>query len=102
MFQRVNCDRPLRHLRIEIAGHPLPLVIGSFAGLAKKIDRFLAADRLAVATLGIVYTLVEVPHPDDKRTGVIDRYRPTREAHAGERLLLYARFPDCPGLRQVR
>ena len=29
MFQRVNCDRPLRYLCVEIAGHPLPFILRS-------------------------------------------------------------------------
>ena len=38
MFGRVDRDRPLRHLGVEIPRDALPLFVGAFAGLTKEVE----------------------------------------------------------------
>ena len=102
MFGRVDRDRPLRHLGVEIPRDALPLFVGAFAGLTKEVDGFLAAQRLAVLAEWIVDVVVEVAHADQHRGRVVDWHGPTGQTHAGEGLLLRALLPDGAGLGQVR
>jgi hypothetical protein len=64
MFGRVDRDRPLRHLGVEIPRDALPLLVGPLAGLTEEIDRFLAAQHLAMLAKRIVDAVVEVAHAD--------------------------------------